>query len=548
MARLFISHSSQDNFEAKAFHDWLVMEGWATDDIFLDLHDLGAGVRWKQALAKANERCEAVVLLASPASLSSTECRLEIRMAEDYGKEIIVAILHLLTPQDKELEPYRERQIVELALDPRNSVFTVEHAGRQKAIAFNQRTLRTIKARLDQLGISPNTFTWRPQDIATASPYPGFESFKQGEAALFFGRASDIARGLADLRKLRRLGTGQILLIQAASGAGKSSYLKAGLWPRLERDPEFLPMAILRPAMGILTGENGLGHQFARFFAKHREPRTPAGIHQVLRGDADVSADALVALINEATAIGHTIHSVARPDAPLPTPVIAVDQAEELFAAADHAESDRFRDILARVLDPERSKKRPGAVLDTPPLFVWTLRADSLDALMHAANSAGIKPPQPFLLPPIPRENYREIIEQPVTIANQAGMKISIDPLLTNELIDASRGADALPLLAFTLRQLMAEGRAGAQARLTLEDYVSSGGLEGVLKKRLTAAQLAAVVAKMAPRSSHVPCDASAPSPCIKAARQEMIKMPLPHWYTASPRPRVACAPPAPSW
>lgn len=213
MPRLFISHSSKDNFEAQAFHDWLVREGWAPEDIFLDLHDIGAGARWKEALAKANERCEAVVLLASPASLASTECRLEIRMAEDYGKEIIVAILYLLDPGDQALEPYRERQIVDLGLEPRDATFTVEHRGQQKAITFSGRTLRHIKARLDQLGISPTSFTWRPGNLETASPYPGFGGYNESEAALFFGRAGDIARGLAELRKLRRLGSGQVMLI-----------------------------------------------------------------------------------------------------------------------------------------------------------------------------------------------------------------------------------------------------------------------------------------------------------------------------------------------
>jgi hypothetical protein len=41
--RLFISHSSEDNFEAIAFNDWLIREGWASEDIFLDLHDIWRG-------------------------------------------------------------------------------------------------------------------------------------------------------------------------------------------------------------------------------------------------------------------------------------------------------------------------------------------------------------------------------------------------------------------------------------------------------------------------------------------------------------------------
>ena len=168
-------------------------------------------------------------------------------MAEDYGKEIVVAILHLLNVEDRELAPYRERQIVDLSAEPRDATFTVTQAGQQKAISFHWPTLARIKARLDQLGISPTTFAWRPGDLSTASPYPGLKGFEASEAALFFGREADIGRGLAEIRKLRRLPGGQMLVIEAASGAGKSSFLKAGLWPRLSRDPDFVPLAILRP-------------------------------------------------------------------------------------------------------------------------------------------------------------------------------------------------------------------------------------------------------------------------------------------------------------
>lgn len=489
MARLFISHSSRDNFEAQAFYDWLVSVGWAPADIFLDLHDIGAGARWKEALAKANERCEAVVLLASPASLASTECRLEIRMAEDYGKEIIVAILHLLRPEDDALGPYREKQIVDLGLDPCDATFEVTHKGQTKAIHFSRRTLNSIKARLDQLGISPTTFVWRPADPKSESPYPGLEGFTHRQAGLFFGRASDIARGMAEIRRLRRIATGQMLVLQAASGAGKSSFLKAGLWPRLDRDPDFLPIAILRPANGILTGENGIGRQLATYFSVHDKGRAlnAAKIHAGLAGAADDAAAFLSGLIRDATEIGHAIQRTGRPDAPAPTPLLAVDQAEELFAADDKEESSRFLAILARILagQPQAAGQQASG---PAPLVLLTIRADSLDALLHATDVAGLKPPQPFLLPPIPKDSYREIIEAPKAVANQAGMVLEIDPFLVNTLIAESVGADALPLLAFTLRQLVEECRSGAEAKLTLDAYRDAGGLAGVLSKRLAAA------------------------------------------------------------
>ena len=61
MSRIFLSHSSKNNFEAIALRDWLAAQGW--DDLFLDLdpeRGIGAGERWERALNEAAMRCEAV--------------------------------------------------------------------------------------------------------------------------------------------------------------------------------------------------------------------------------------------------------------------------------------------------------------------------------------------------------------------------------------------------------------------------------------------------------------------------------------------------------
>jgi hypothetical protein len=70
---LFISHSSKDNVAALALQRWLEANGWSKEDVFVDLHAIGAGERWRDALRKANASCEAIVLLASPDSLASKE-------------------------------------------------------------------------------------------------------------------------------------------------------------------------------------------------------------------------------------------------------------------------------------------------------------------------------------------------------------------------------------------------------------------------------------------------------------------------------------------
>jgi len=66
MSRIFLSHSSKDDFEAVAIRDWLIEEGW--DDIFLDLdptQGIHPGERWERALHEAANRCEAVLKLCT---------------------------------------------------------------------------------------------------------------------------------------------------------------------------------------------------------------------------------------------------------------------------------------------------------------------------------------------------------------------------------------------------------------------------------------------------------------------------------------------------
>jgi hypothetical protein len=76
---LFISHASKDNIHALAFRRWLVGRGWGEDDIFIDLHDMQAGEKWRETLVKANVACDALLFLASPEALDSEECKREVR-------------------------------------------------------------------------------------------------------------------------------------------------------------------------------------------------------------------------------------------------------------------------------------------------------------------------------------------------------------------------------------------------------------------------------------------------------------------------------------
>jgi hypothetical protein len=107
--------------------------------------------------------------------------------------------------------------------------------------------------------------------------------------------------GIRDLRLMRHRGSPRLMVIQAASGAGKSSFLRAGLWPKLSRTAEFVPLAIVRPAQGLIAGPQGLGKRLEDWFARHRITRSAGSfIAELLAGDASTGATKLAAIMSEA--------------------------------------------------------------------------------------------------------------------------------------------------------------------------------------------------------------------------------------------------------
>jgi len=96
MPRIFISHSSDDNFEAQALVEWMVGEGWQRDELFLDIDresGIAPGQQWEKVLNESVNRCEAVVLLISRKWLASEWCLEEFNHARHLNKVIIGALI-----------------------------------------------------------------------------------------------------------------------------------------------------------------------------------------------------------------------------------------------------------------------------------------------------------------------------------------------------------------------------------------------------------------------------------------------------------------------
>jgi hypothetical protein len=519
MARIFLSHSSKDNFAAIALSQWLKSEGW--DDVFLDLDPEGgitAGERWERKLHEAAGRCEAVIFLLTGHWLESGWCKKEYFLARGLNKKLFAVLC----------EP--GRTIADLPPEFTNSWQVIDLAGRQdllifrvpdpdshdeQHVAFSQEGLRRLKHGLDKAGLNPKFFAWPPPNEPTRAPYRGLQTLEAVDAGVFFGRDAPIIEFSDALRGLREGPPPRLMVLLGASGAGKSSFLRAGLLPRLARDDgNFLPLPPIRPEWAALTGETGL---LAALEAVCPD-RTRADLRAAIKAGAAGIRPLLAALSEKA--LRHTLadSESGRP----PTIVIAIDQAEELFWAEGAEEGVALLELIHDLT----------AADDPSVIAIFAIRSDSYEILQNAKPLEGM-PQRPLSLPPMPRNCYREVAEGPAKRVVGSGAKLAIEPQLTNRLLDdieAGGGKDALPLLALTLEQLYREyGRSGV---LRLKDYEAFGGLKGAINAAVERAF------RRADKDPRVPQD--------RAARETLLRRGLIPWLvgvdpdTRSPRRNIA--------
>jgi hypothetical protein len=79
-------------------------------------------------------------------------------------------------------------------------------------------------------------------------------SFDRDDAAVYFGREPEVRETIDQLERIRRRGGAQVLYIHGESGSGKSSLLRAGVWPQLSRRAEdWLLLPLFRPGPSPLA-------------------------------------------------------------------------------------------------------------------------------------------------------------------------------------------------------------------------------------------------------------------------------------------------------
>jgi len=503
--------------------DWLVAEGWS--DLFLDLdpnRGIAAGERWERALNEAARRCEAVLFLISKAWLSSRWCMNELTLARRLNKRLFgVLVEEGLAIVDLPADVTSHWQLVNLATGRDHQQFrvTLPVTGEEQHVTYSHEGLSRLKAGLQRAGLHASYFAWPPATDPKRAPYRGLRALEVDDAGIFFGREAPVIEAIDRLRGLTEAAPPRLMVILGASGAGKSSFLRAGLLPRLGRDPQtFLPLPVIRPERAAISGETGLVSALAGGFEATPLKVARGEIREAVAGGT-ARLKPLLARLQKA-AQPPAIEGIVAPKPP--TLVLAIDQGEELFLAEAQGEAQPLLTLL-----------RDLVAADAPPVVVVvTIRSDNYERLQSAAELDGVHQ-ETLSLPAMPRGSYAEVVKGPTRRLDGTARAIKMDDALVDALladIEAGGAKDALPLLAFCLERLYDEY--GATGHLTLDHFNKLGRAKGSIEAAVKRAFVEA------DKDSRIPRDPE--------ARLTLLRRGLIPWLagiepdTKSPRRRVA--------
>ena len=300
-------------------------------------------------------------------------------------------------------------------------------------------------------------------------PFPGLASFgdDDADAALFYGRSREIAEILEALRKMRAAAERQPFMILGASGAGKSSLLKAGIIPRLRREvPGWLPLRAFRPGADPLLN-------FAEALARTLTDFGRVEAHGAIRDRLFDAWSKAERNGNELTLAGRTSLDAAlevearklrdaasRGGACI---LVSVDQAEEI-ARAEGDSGDALADYLRSVL----------AASATNWQIACTIRTDSFPELQSHRRFQKLEA-RGYDLRVIPGYRFESVVEEPAKRYD-----VEVDHALVDAVIGDAPTEGALPLLAFALQRLWRQY--AASGALTKNNYDKVGGLQGLIE------------------------------------------------------------------
>ena len=201
--------------------------------------------------------------------------------------------------------------------------------------------------------------------------------------------------------------------------------MRAGLVPRLKRDPRWVVVEPFRP---LNAPFDALARNLSKHFSQGTEaekgtPTDVAYVRDRIRWEehqAEKSVEAFLELIKELR------ETAGSRDA---TVLLMIDQCEELLASGANGEGERFLEFLRAVLDRE----------DSSLMVLATLRSDFLGSFQEHPAIRRLRV-EPFAVPQMEVEDFAPVIESPARIAG-----LELGPGLVQAMISDTQTSDALP-------------------------------------------------------------------------------------------------------
>ena len=276
-------------------------------------------------------------------------------------------------------------------------------------------------------------------DIQIVNPFPGLRPYDREQADFFFGREEQIDELLGRIEIRRFVG------VVGTSGSGKSSLIRAGLIPALQR--------------GFIAGAGSIWRTV--LMRPGREPVNELARRLGQEFGFSVE-DAFAVLDRSSMGLANFAQQNLSPGQNL---LLVVDQFEEIFryfrtgqmVASTSDESAAFVKLLLSAVG--RSDVHVPELAELPIYIVLTMRSDFVGKCAQFRGLPEALNDSQYLVPRMTRDQLLESIEGPT---GMGGARIA--PRLSQRLLnDAGENPDLLPVLQHLLMRLWNES---SEARL----------------------------------------------------------------------------------
>ena len=423
---LFVSYNHQDAAEVEAVVAELRSEAI---EVLFDRSSFELGIPWRDEAERALRSCSAVVVFLGrsgigPEQKQERDMALS-RASRENGFRVIPVLLQGADPPGDFLG---ERTGVDLA------------NARDRGAA-----IRAIAAAVRREPPSAEQTRLAKEAREAICPYRGLKHFREEDASLFFGRETytdDLVRKVRDH---------SIVVVEGASGRGKSSIVRAGLIPFLRNDPSGTSWDI-----AVMTPRDRPIYYLAEALLPIRE--------DIRDGVAfDSKAEDLSKLLRERKEKLRDVadHALARRGTAGRRLLVVVDQWEELYTLCER-DAERA-DFIEMLLD---------AAANGPVQVVLTVRADFAGRLADQRDLNDRTNDARLSLASMNRDELKRVIAEPARVAG-----LTLAQGLAERILDeVGSDADSLPLLGFTLEELW---RLRKDSTLTHAAYEKMGGVKG---------------------------------------------------------------------